>query len=164
MSSVNTGRNSSIAGEMYCLHSNGRRSETSARAVRPRSVPKCSNVIIADIKRLPIDRAATAIAPSATAGHEMSGSVIGPRRFYRFRIATWSSRCLMNSLRWHFKTRGSFMDFCFVLWPNPFSRWPPIRNGWEPGLVFSLSCTPGPNGLNRTLTHDAWHYHLLHFH
>jgi hypothetical protein len=27
-----------------------------------------------------------------------------------------------------------------------------------------VSCTPGTSNCCRTLTHDAWHYHLLDFH
>jgi hypothetical protein len=98
-------------GETYCQPSNARHSETSARAVPPRSVPKCTSLIIADINSLRPSHAVTATAQSATAGHGMSGCGIGPRRFCRFRIATSSSRCPMNWLRWHFKTRGSFMEF-----------------------------------------------------
>jgi hypothetical protein len=96
MSSANTARSSSIAGETYCQPSNARHSEISARAVPPRSAPKCSSVIIADINRLHTNHAATAIAQSATAGHGTSGYASGRRRFCRFRTATWSSRYLTN--------------------------------------------------------------------
>jgi hypothetical protein len=96
MSSANTVRSSSIAGETYCPPNNARHSETSARAAPPHLVRKYSNVIIAGIKRSHIGRAVTVTAPSAIAEREMSGCVIGPLRFCRYPIATLFSRCLTN--------------------------------------------------------------------
>src|ERR1700722_5777321 len=161
MSSASTVRSSSIAGEMYCQPNNARHSETSARAAPPYSARKCSSVIIAAIKRSPTARAVTVIAPSATAERAMSGCVIGPQKFCPLPIAMLFSRCLMNSRRWPFKTRGSCMESCFVLWLNPFLSWRQIRNDWEPGLASWPCCTPGPNARSvfpAPHTHDLRHY------
>jgi len=139
-----------VVGETCCLPSSVRHSETSARAVPPHLAVRCSSAIIAPIKRSHTDPAAIAIVQSATAGRATSGFEIERRRFCRFRTVTWSSRSLTNWRLWHFKTRASFTESCFVPWPNPFWKWLPIQNVSAPGLVFSPFYTRGHNDWRST--------------
>ena len=157
------GRNSWSVGERCFLRNSARPSETSARAVLLRSAPKCNSAIIAASSRLHTAPAAIAIARSVTAAHVTSGSAIEQGNFCRFRTATSCLRCLMNWRRWRCKTRASFTGFCFEQSPSLCWKWQPIPNGWEPGLV-SLRCyTRGRSDSSRTLTQNAWHYHLIDF-
>ena len=47
--------------------------------------------------------------------------------------------------------------------PRRCSNWPAIRSTWERKSGSSASSIPGDRTSSRTLTHDARHYHLLHF-
>ncbi len=96
MSSANTVRSSWIAGEKYCLASNGRHSETSAHAVPLRSAHTWSNVTTAHTRSSHTNPVAIGIVQSATAGRATSGSPRGRRRSCRFPIVMSYSRCREN--------------------------------------------------------------------
>src|SRR5262245_28058824 len=69
----------------------------------------------------------------------------------------------MNSRGWLCRTRRLFMIFSSEPVPERCYRLLPIRNISRPRSVSSACFTPGDRIFNRTLTHNAWHYHLIDF-
>jgi hypothetical protein len=121
MSSANTVRNSWTAGDMCCLASNARYSETSSHAVPLPSAHTSSNVTIARTRSFGTNLVATGIAQSATAGPATSGSLSGRRRFYPSPIPMLCSPYRESWHRWRYRTHESSMGFCFV--PPPSLCW-----------------------------------------
>src|ERR1700693_3340460 len=78
-------------------------------------------------------------------------------------MSMWSSRCLINWLPWSFTTRRFCTVCCFAPVPRPCWRLLPIPNILVLTSAFLVCSTPGDRIFSRTLTHDAGHYHLLHF-
>ena len=161
MFSDSTGRSFLILGDTCFLPSSGRPYETSLLAVPLRSALKCNSATIAANHRLLTGLAGIGIAPSVIAGRVTSGCAIAQGNSCRCRTVMLSLLCLTNWRPSHCRTRGPFTAFCFARSPSRSSKWQLIPNGWEPGLVFLRSYTLGRSDSNRTLTHNAWHYHLV---
>src|SRR5215831_17037572 len=79
------------------------------------------------------------------------------------------------SIRTFGSTRAAIGTVQSVNPPRVIIGWPERQRNFCSGLLETRACsehnsaswrccTPGTNRFVRTLTHDAWHYHLLHFH
>ena len=107
--------------------------------------------------------AETAIARNVRPLLGIAGSLrVGKNCFPRV-TCTWSSRCPIAWCHWCCRTKRSSTISYSVAVPKPFSKLLATRDVWGRKLASSVSCTPGAKSSPRTLTHDAWHYHLLLF-
>src|SRR5271165_5040035 len=73
-------------------------------------------------------------------------------------------RCRIRSPLLFSKTSGCSTTCSTVPAPRRCSNWLAIPSTLAPISDSSACSTPGDRTLSRTLTHNAWHYHLLRFH
>src|SRR5215470_7298499 len=73
------------------------------------------------------------------------------------------SACHTSSTHSFVKTKSNSTTCCFVSWLRLSLRSLRIRNTLVPRSASSVFCIRGVKTFCRTLTHDAWHYHLLPF-
>src|SRR6516165_6137438 len=111
----------------------------------------------------PITAVAIAIARSVRPPLGTAGLLhVGKNCFPRV-TCTLSSRCPIAWCHWCYRIKKSSTISYSVPAPKPFSKSLATRDAWVRKLASSVSCIRGAKSLSRTLTHDAWHYHLLLF-
>src|SRR5215469_8105214 len=115
------------------------------------------------IERSPIAPAAIGIAQSAGAPTGRHGSNNAPPTSCRLNTSMWYSPCPSRLPGWHSRTSKWFMASCSRPQPKPCSKLAPTQNTSAPASVFWPCSTPGDRTCIRTLTHNAWHHHLLDF-
>ena len=147
---------------MPCLPGNGRLCETSGSAGRPLWAVMLRNAITVLIGGSLTTPAATAVVPNANRPLAIAGWRSGPRSCCPCPTATSYSPCPRHSLRSPCRINACFIPSCFAPCPRHCWRSRPTADTWEHGSVSSPCYTPGVNNCFRTLTHDTWHYHLLH--